>query len=134
MLPFWLSIAALSLFQGAAVLLSGLSCAALGVLLARATPARWLALGICAMALADTAFVVSDLLHQPNSVLNAAHPAAGLPRLQSAAFGSAVMGYGDLFVAGVLGGLVARAAGRRAQLAAAGAPAPLGVGLDLLFF
>src|SRR5436190_2104781 len=120
--------------QGAAVLLSGLSCAALGVLLARLTPARWLALGICAMAIADTAFVVSDLLQQPNSVLNAAHPAAGLPRLQSAAFGSAVMGYGDLFVAGVLGGLLARTAGRRTQLRGAAVTALFALGFDLLFF
>src|SRR5437764_2659067 len=120
--------------QGAAVLLSGLSCAALGVLLARLTPARWLALGICAMAIADTAFVVSDLLQQPNSVLNAAHPAAGLPRLQSAAFGSAVMGYGDLFVAGVLGGLLGRTAGRRAQLRASALTALLAACFDLLFF
>ena len=120
--------------QGAAALLSGFSCAALGVVLARVTPARWLALGICAMAIADTAFVVSDLLRQPNSVLNAAHPAAGLPRLQSAAFGSAVMGYGDLFAAGVLGGLVARAAGRRVQLRAAALTALLAVCFDFLFF
>src|ERR1019366_8946905 len=78
------------------LLLSGLSCVALGTLLAAVTPARWLAGGIVAMALADTALVVSDLLQRPNNALNAAHPAAGLPRLQSAVFGSAVMGYGDL--------------------------------------
>ena len=46
--------------------------------------AGWRA-GIIAMALADTALVVSDLLQRPNNALNAAHPAAGLPRLQSAA-------------------------------------------------
>ena len=93
--------------NGAAVVLSGLSCVALGSLLGAITPRRWLALGIIAMALADTALVVSDLLQAPNDALNAAHPAAGLPRLQSATFGSAVMGYGDLFVAAVLGGLLA---------------------------
>src|ERR1019366_2765315 len=86
--------------EGAALLLSGLSCVALGTLLAAVTPARWLAGGIVAMALADTALVVSDLLQRPNNALNAAHPAAGLPRLQSAVFGSAVMGYGGLFIAG----------------------------------
>ena len=77
----------------------------------RSRPPRWLAAGIVAMAIADTALVVSDLLQRPNNALNAAHPAAGLPRLQSAVFGSAVMGYGDLFVAGVLGGLLAVALG-----------------------
>jgi hypothetical protein len=96
--------------EAAAVALSALSCVALGALLGALTPARWLGAGIVAMALVDTAFVVSDLLRAPNNALNAAHPAAGLPRLQSEVFGSAVMGYGDLFVAGALGGLLACAA------------------------
>jgi len=39
---------------------------------------RWLAAGILAMAAADTALVISDQLQKPNSVLNAAHPAAPL--------------------------------------------------------
>ncbi len=68
------------------------------------------------MALADSALVISDLLQRPNNALNAAHPAAGLPQLQSAVVGSAVMGYGDLFIAGVLGGLLA--AGSRPQTSA----------------
>jgi hypothetical protein len=93
--------------EGAAVALSALSCVALGALIAAVTPPRWLALGIVAMALADSALVISDLLQQPNNALNAAHPAADLPRLQYEAFGSAAMGYGDLFVAGLLGGLLA---------------------------
>jgi hypothetical protein len=94
--------------QAAALALSALSCVTLGVLLAAVTPPRWLAAGIVLMACADTALVVSELLQRPNSVLDAAHPAAGLPRLQAAIFGSAAMGYGDLFVAGLLGGLLAR--------------------------
>jgi hypothetical protein len=107
---------------------------ALGVLLASVTPPRWLAAGIVAMAVADTALVVSDLLQRPNNALNAAHPVAGLPRLQSAVFGSAVMGYGDLFIAGVLGGLLAATVGRSLQLRAAGMTALLALGFDLLFF
>ncbi|MGH2854178.1 MAG: hypothetical protein ACRDLF_08305, partial [Solirubrobacteraceae bacterium] len=92
----------------AALVLSALSCVALGVLLAAVTPPRWLAVGIVLMACADTALVVSELLQHPNEVLNSAHPALGLPRLQAAALGSAAMGYGDLFVAGLFGGLLAR--------------------------
>jgi hypothetical protein len=118
----------------AALALSGLSCVTLGVLLAAVTPPRWLAAGIVAMALADTALVVSDLLQRPNNALNAAHPAAGLPRLQSAVFGSAVMGYGDLFVAAVLGALLARALGGAAQRRAAVFTAALALSFDLLFF
>jgi hypothetical protein len=94
--------------QAAATVLSALSCAALGVLLAAVTPPRWLAAGIVLMACADTALVVAELLQHPNEVLNAAHPPAGLPKLQAEVFGAAVMGYGDLFVAGLLGGLLAR--------------------------
>jgi hypothetical protein len=120
--------------EAAALVLSALSCAALGVLLATVTPPRWLAAGIVAMAVADTALVVSDLLQRPNNALNAAHPLAGLPQLQSAVFGSAVMGYGDLFIAGVLGGLLATTVGRRLQLRAAALTAILALGFDLLFF
>jgi hypothetical protein len=120
--------------EGAAVVLSALSCVALGVLLASITPPRWLAAGILAMALADTALVVSDLLQRPNDALNAAHPAAGLPMLQSAAFGSAVMGYGDLFIAAALGALLADTAGRSLQLRAARLTALVALGFDLLFF
>jgi hypothetical protein len=120
--------------EGAALLLSALSCAALGVLLATVTPPRWLAAGIVAMAVADTTLVISDLLQRPNNALNAAHPVAGLPQLQSAVLGSAVMGYGDLFIAGVLGGLLAATVGRSLQLRAAALTAVLALGFDLLFF
>jgi hypothetical protein len=120
--------------EAAALILSALSCVALGTLLAALTPPRWLAVGIVAMAVADTALVVSDLLQRPNDALNAAHPAAGLPRLQSAVLGSAVMGYGDLFIAGVLGALLAIRLGRRLQRRGAVLTALLALGFDLLFF
>ncbi|HEV3071086.1 MAG TPA: hypothetical protein VGY76_06645 [Solirubrobacteraceae bacterium] len=120
--------------EAAALALSALSCVTLGVLLGAVTPARWLALGIVLMALADTALVVSDLLQRPNDVLNAAHPAAHLPRLQSAVFGDAVMGYGDLFVAGLLGGLLAATGPRARQLQGALLVALLALTFDLLFF
>jgi hypothetical protein len=128
--------------QGAALALSALSCAALGVLLAAVTPPRWLAAGIVLMACADAALVVSELLQHPNEVLNAAHPPAGLPKLQAEVFGSAAMGYGDLFVAGLFGGLLARGwpplrDGRSAwaqQVWAAALVAGLALAFDLLFF
>lgn len=120
--------------QAGAFALSALSCVALGVLLASVTPPRWLGAGIVAMALADAALVISDLLQKPNSALNAAHPAAGLPRLQDATFGSAVMGYGDLFVAGTLGALLAVAYGRSQQTRGAALAALLALAFDLLFF
>jgi hypothetical protein len=120
--------------ETAALALSALSCVALGVLLASVTPPRWLAAGIVAMAVADTALVVSDLLQRPNDALNAARPVAGLPRLQRAVLGSAVMGYGDLFIAGVLGGLLAATLGRSLQLRGALLTALFALAFDLLFF
>ena len=44
------------------------------------------------------------------------------------------MGYGDLFVAGALGGLLAVAIGRSAQLRGAALTAALALCMDLLFF
>lgn len=120
--------------QTSALALSALSCVALGALLATVTPPRWLGVGIVTMAAADAALVIAQLLQSPNHALNAAQPAAGLPRLQSAALGSAAMGYGDLFVAGALGGLLALAAGTRPQRRAAVLCAVLAGAFDLLFF
>ena len=115
----WFALAAAGLFvvawrtplslsgQAAAALLSALSCVTLGVLLAAVTPGRWLKLGILAMAGADVWLIASDQLQAPNTVLVAAKPSGGLPQLQSEQFGSISMGYGDLFVAGLLGGVYA---------------------------
>jgi hypothetical protein len=118
--------------EGAALALTGCSCVSLALVLVALTPPRWLKVGIVAMAIVDTASVVSDLLQAPNNLLNAAHPAAGLPALQRALFGSAVMGYGDLFLAALLGGVLA--AQYRRQLRAAALAAVLALSFDLLFF
>jgi hypothetical protein len=93
--------------EGAAVLLSALSCVTLGVLLTAVAPRGWLKLGIVAMAAVDAYLVGTELLQPANDVLNAAAPPAHLPQLQRALFGGALIGYGDLFVAGVLGAIVA---------------------------
>jgi hypothetical protein len=117
--------------EAAAALLSALSCVTLGVLLAAVTPASWLKVGIVLMAAADTWLVVSDLLQAPNATLIAAHPAAGLPRLQSEIFGTVSMGYGDLFVAALLGAVLA--ADRAKQLRAALLTFAIAACFDLLF-
>jgi hypothetical protein len=87
--------------------LTALSCVTLGRLLAGGAPGPWLKTGIVAMAVIDAILVFSNGLEQPNAVLNAAVPAPGLPQLQYVSFGPANLGYGDLFVAGVLGGVLA---------------------------
>lgn len=117
--------------EAAGAVLSALSCVTLGVLLAAVTPAGWLKLGIIAMAGADTWLVLSDLLQAPNATLVAAHPPAGLPQLQSEIFGTVSMGYGDLFVAGLLGAVLARDV--RAQRTAALLTLAIAAVFDLLF-
>jgi hypothetical protein len=123
--------------EGAAVLLSAFSCVTLGVLLTAVAPRGWLKLGIVAMAVADAYLVGSELLQPANDVLNAAAPPAHLPQLQRALFGDALIGYGDLFVAGVFGAIVAA---EWEQTPAAGAPwrwalavLVLALAFDLLF-
>ena len=118
--------------ETAGLVLSALACVTLGWMLAAVVPDRWLRLGVYAMAAVDAALVAADLLQGPNSVLVAATPGADLPRLQAAYFGSATMGFGDLFVAATVGALLA--ARRRHQVEAALLAAILGWAFDLLFF
>ncbi len=94
--------------QASAAILAGLSCVTLGVVLAAVTPPAWLKAGIVLMAVADSWLVITNLLQAPNATLGAAHPAAGLPQLQTELFGTVTMGYGDLFVAALLGAVLAR--------------------------
>ncbi len=117
--------------ETAALALSALACVSLGCLLVAVVPARWLKLGIYAMAAIDAYLVGSSLLQEPNAILNAASP-GGLPRLQLASFGSAVMGFGDVFLAATLGALLAH--DRRLQLTGAALAAILCPAFDLLFF
>jgi hypothetical protein len=131
--------------EAAATALSALACITLGWLLVSVVPALWLRLGVYAMAIVDTYVVATDILQGPNSVLTAAHPAADLPRLQAIHLGSARMGFGDLFVAGLVGCLLAPRAdgtesgaiGRfqsRRQIGCAVLVGILALGFDLLFF
>ncbi len=123
--------------EAAGTLLCALSCVSLGWLLGAVTPPGWLKLGILAMAVADVWLVLSDLLQAPNNSLISAAPApgSGLPQLQSESFGSISLGYGDLFVAGLLGAVLAREGrGRRAQVAMAVLTLILAGLFDLLFF
>ncbi len=127
----WASEGALA-GETAALALSALACVSLGWLVACVVPPRWLKLGIYVMAAIDAWLVGTNLLQEPNAVLNAAAPAADLPRLQFASFGSAVMGFGDLFIAATLGALLAT--DRRLQLRGALLAAIICPAFDLLFF
>jgi hypothetical protein len=140
----WLALLAVPLFalawaardslsgEAAALALSALACVCLGWMLVCVVPGRWLKLGIYAMSAIDVWLVGADLLQAPNAVLNSVGPGADLPRLQFVHFGSAVMGFGDLFIAATLGALLAR--DRRLQLTGTAVAIAACLGFDLLFF
>jgi hypothetical protein len=99
----WLSWLAL-------VAIPPLAAAALGWAMRGARPGvplLWLEAGIVAMAIVDSILVFGNQLQAPNAILNAAVPAPGLPQLQYLQMPYSSLGYGDVFVAGVLGGVLA---------------------------
>ena len=117
--------------EAAAVSLDALSAVTLGVLLVAVSPRLLVKIGIVVTALVDTWLVASQLLSAPNRALNAATPVAHLPQLQRAVFGRAVIGYEDLFLAALLGALLA--AQPRIALRGAAIAGLVALALDLLF-
>jgi hypothetical protein len=115
----------------AALSLTALSCVTLGRLLAALAPTLLIKAGLILTSMVDTTLIVAHQLQGPNAVLNAAAPGAHLPQLQFAALGPAQMGYGDLFVAALLG--AALAAEGRATWPAAVATLVFASLMDLLF-
>ena len=103
--------------RGARILLIAGSCVTVGRLLAGAAPLLLLKLGVVAMAVIDAVFIFGDFFAEQNAQFDAAVPAAGLPRLQVADVGDSSTDYGDFFVAGLVGGILA--AERSPQAAAA---------------
>jgi len=93
------------------------SCVTAGRLLAGVAPLRYAKAGVVAMAVVDAVFIFGDLWGEQNATFNAAAPAAGLPRLQVADVGHVSTDYGDYFVAGLVGAILA--AERRPQALAA---------------
>ena len=93
------------------------SCVTAGRLLAGASPLALLKAGVFAMATIDAVFIFGDFFGEQNAQFNAAAPAADLPRLQVADIGDVSTDYGDYFVAGLVGGILA--AERRPQAVAA---------------
>lgn len=114
-----------------AAALTVLSAITVGRLAGGLVPGLYLRLGIITMAIIDAYLVFSEKLQGPNATLNAAVPVEGAPKLQYLDIHYASMGYGDVFVAGVLGGILA-AEGRR-QLPAAALVLGLSILWDLLF-
>jgi hypothetical protein len=118
--------------DAAAAVLSTLSCVTLGCLLAAAVPGLWLKAGLVVWAVYDAISVFSHPLVSPDAIVDAAIPAPGLPQLQVLDLHAASLGYADIFVAGVLGGVLA-VEGRRGWPVAVGLFLLSGL-FDLLFF
>jgi hypothetical protein len=111
--------------QLATIALIAGSAVTVGRLLAGAAPLTLLKAGVLAMAAVDAWLVFTNRLQPANAVLVTAVPAHGLPQLQSASFGGAGLGYGDFFVAALVGGILAMQAGPQAAAAAAALVASL---------
>jgi hypothetical protein len=93
--------------DAAAAALTALSCVTLGRLMAGAVRGAWLKAGLVAWAIADAVSVFSSQLQPPDATINAAVPAPGLPQLQYLDLHAATLSYADVFVAAVLGGVLA---------------------------
>ena len=78
-----------------------------GRLLAGAAPLTLIKVGVVAMATIDAVFIFGDFFGEQNAQFNAAAPAGELPRLQVADIGDVSTDYGDYFVAGLVGGVLA---------------------------
>jgi hypothetical protein len=89
------------------VALTCLSAIGLAVLLLDVTPLHWLKIGIVAMCVVDVVLLATGMLGPANELLNNALSGTGLPQLQSITVGDVTEGYGDLFIASLLGGIVA---------------------------
>jgi hypothetical protein len=105
--------------QLATVVLIAGSAVTVGRLLSAAAPLSLVKAGVYAMAAIDAYLVFTNRLQPSNAVLVSAVPAPGLPQLQSSSFGFAGLGYGDYFVAGLVGGVLAAQRGPQVQAALA---------------
>jgi hypothetical protein len=118
--------------QSAAVVLSILACVTLAVILTQLAPLRWLKIGILLTAVADVAMIGAHYLQPAQDLLNFATPGFDLPAFQRVLLSGVVMGFGDFFVAALLGAVLA-AEGCRYQDRAALITFGVAVAFDLLF-
>ena len=118
--------------QAAAVVLSILACVSLAIVLTQLAPLRWLKIGILLTALGDVVMIGAHYLQPAQQLLNFATPGFDLPAFQRVLLSGVVMGFGDFFVAALLGAVLA-AEGRRYQDRAALLTFGLALVFDLLF-
>ena len=107
------------------------STATAGRLLAAGAPLSLLKVGVIATATIDAVLVLGNQFDDQFAGFDAASPAAGLPQPQLARVGDVATDYGDFFVAGLVGAILA--AERGPQLAAAVAMLPVAEAFNQLF-
>jgi hypothetical protein len=91
------------------------ACATLAWLTGLVAPTAPLAAGIVLATIVDVyQVVVSETVQPAAQALAVAKPPGGLPRLQQAMYAGASLGWGDVFLAALLGVIVARVGGRAA--------------------
>lgn len=100
----------------ATVALAALSCAAIGAVLARVADPRRLLAGAAVLAAADVALMATGDIHAATGALFQAS-AHGLPRFSDVVLGTFSMGYGDMFIAGIAGGIAARCGAGQGRVA-----------------
>ncbi len=103
--------------QLAAVGLSMLACVALAVLLTQVAPHRWLKAGILLASLADVAMIAAHYLQPAQQLLDLTTPSFDLPAFQRVMFSSVAMGFGDFFLAALLGAVLAAEGARQDRAA-----------------
>jgi hypothetical protein len=107
------------------------STATAGRLLAGAAPLSLLKVGVILMAALDAVLVIGNHFNEQFAGFDAAAPAAGLPQLQLAEVGNVATDYGDYFVAGLVGAILAAEGGP--QLVAAVVMLPVAEAWNQLF-
>jgi hypothetical protein len=120
-----------ALGRAARIVLIVCSTATAGRLLAGGAPLSLLKAGVILMAILDIYLVMGDQFDAQFAGFDAAAPAAALPQLQLAEVGSVATDYGDYFVAGLVGAILA--AERGPQLVAAVAMLPVAEAWNQLF-
>ena len=101
----WADVASLILIVAA--------CGTLAVLTGLVAP-RWaLALGIVVAAVVDVVQILNQDVQPVAQALSLATPPSGLPRLQEARYAGATMGWGDVYLAALLGVVIGTARRRR---------------------
>jgi len=120
-----------ALGRAARIILIVGSTATAGRLLAGGAPLSLLKVGVILMAVIDAFLVMGNQFDEQFAGFDAAAPAAGLPQLQLAEVGHVATDYGDYFVAGLVGAILAAERGR--QLAAAVIMLPVAEAWNQLF-